>query len=198
MWHIHTLVNNKYVSTLYTRLNKTYTLGTLTLLRGNISNNIVAYTSNATWCSERNCQNYFFKVHIASNLGSLGLSQERRGWINLAHVLQWISSACRALVLERELFIDAWRWQSALFLDILMVRNEWLLCSTSTFAFTKLVRSVQTLHQLLRYKDIQFIQYSDRINKEIRIVLLSLYNIKYRSINKSTWWLLTKQWSNLE
>ena len=101
MWHVQTLVNNKYVSTLYTRLNKTYTLGTLTLLRGNISNNIVAYASNATWCSERNCQNYFFKVHIASNLGSLGLSQERRGWINLAHVLQWISSACRALVLER-------------------------------------------------------------------------------------------------
>ena len=65
----------------------------------------------------------FLKSILLATWGHLGY-HKRRGWINLAHVLQWISSACRALVLERELFIDAWRWQSAFYLDILMVRNE--------------------------------------------------------------------------
>ena len=74
------------------------------------------------WANE-NCQNYFLKSILFVIWGHSGYHKQR-GWINLAHVLQWISSACRALVLERELFIGAWRWQSAFYLDILMVRNE--------------------------------------------------------------------------
>ena len=42
--------------------------------------------------------------------------------------------------------------------------------TTSTCTFIKLVKAVQTSHQLLLYKDIKYKQCSDKINKEIRIV----------------------------
>ena len=45
--------------------------------------------------------------------------------------------------------------------------------TTSTSTFIKLVKAVQTSHQLLLYKDLKYKQYSDKIiNKEIRIAHL--------------------------
>lgn len=52
----------------------------------------------------------------------------------------------------------------------LYVINNKPFSTTSTCTFIKLVKAVQTSHQLLFYKDIKYKQYLDKINKEIRIV----------------------------
>ena len=77
MWHVHTLVNNRYVSTLYTRLNKTYTLGTLTLLRGNISNNIGRTLATQRDVANETVKIIFLKSILLATWGHLGYHKRR-------------------------------------------------------------------------------------------------------------------------